>query len=179
VDAAWYGKRVRALDALRRFGTQVRGVHDMQLLSATMVYIVREATKAEHVSLLQRVPRQSMLRTVAAVGTSQDIEIPLTEGGALARLLLSSERVISSDELQESPAWLSIPKVQQDKLLRSEAELVVPISFNGNVAGVLLLGPRADGRAYPQKKPSCYWRSPRTWRPRWRTHVSTKNSMLS
>lgn len=152
VDAAWYGKRVRALDALRRFGTQVRGVHDMQLLSATMVYIVREATKAEHVSLLQRVPRQSMLRTVAAVGTSQDIEIPLTEGGALARLLLSSERVISSDELQESPAWLSIPKVQQDKLLRSEAELVVPISFNGNVAGVLLLGPRADGRAYPQEE---------------------------
>ncbi len=152
VDAAWYGKRVRALRALRRFGTQVRGVHDMQLLSATMVYIVREATKAEHVSLLERVPRESMLRSAAAVGTSQDIEIPLTEDGALARLLLESERVISTDELQESPAWLSVPKVQQDKLLRSGTELFVPISFNGNIAGVLLLGPRSDGRSYPQEE---------------------------
>jgi signal transduction histidine kinase len=152
VDAAWYGKRVRALRALRSFGAQVRGVHDMQLLSATMVYIVREATTAQHVSLLERVPRRSMLRSAAAVGTSQDIEIPLTEDGALAKLLLESERVLSTDELQESPAWMSVPKAQQKKLLRSGTELIVPIAFNGNVAGVLLLGPRSDGRSYPQEE---------------------------
>jgi signal transduction histidine kinase len=47
---------------------------------------------------------------------------------------------------------LSVPKVQQDKLLRSGTELFVPISFNGNIAGVLLLGPRSDGRSYPQEE---------------------------
>lgn len=152
VDALWYGKQVRALRALQHFGKQVRGVHDMQLLSATMVYIVREATKAEHVSLLERVPRGSMLRSAAAVGTSQDIEIPLTEDGALAKLLLESNRALSTDELQESPAWMAVPKEQQNKLLRADTELIIPITFSGNVAGVLLLGPRSDGRAYPQEQ---------------------------
>ena len=152
VDRVWYGGRLRSLDALERFGSEVRGVRDLQLLSATMVYMVRKATMARHVSLLERAPGLAALRTAASVGLDQEIEIAFGEESALAGELTSAARVLSLGELVDSAAWWSIPRAQQEQLTKADVQLLVPMSFNGHLAGLLLLGPRTDGTPYPQEE---------------------------
>ena len=130
----------------------IGGMRDLQLLSATLVYVVREATGAQHVSLLQRVPREAVLRAGASVGLTKDIEIAFAESGALAQELGVASGVLTLAELEESPAWWSLPRRQQEELRGADVRLLVPLRFNGHVAGLLALGPRADGRTYGQEE---------------------------
>ena len=127
-------------------------MHDLQLLSATLVYVVREATGAQHVSLLQRVPREAVLRAGASVGLTEDIEIAFAESGALAQELGAASGVLTLAELEDSPAWWSLPRRQQEELRGADVRLLVPLRFNGHVAGLLALGPRADGQTYGQEE---------------------------
>lgn len=152
VDRVWYGDGQRSHRTLKKFGAEVRGVHDMQLLGATMVYLVREATQAEHVSLLERVPRQTLLRTAASVGTNAHLEVTFIERGPLADALTTTDCMLGLDDLMRSSVWESIPTKEQDQIVESGIELLVPATFNGNLAGVLALGPRTDGTPYQQEE---------------------------
>ena len=152
VDSLWYGKRARSLRTLEDFAAQADSVHDMQLLGATMVYIVREAAEATHVTMLERVPGRSSLQTAASVGSTTEIEIAFPDDGALAHELRKADGALPMVELKESAAWLSIPADQRDAIEAANVALIVPIVFNDSVAGALVIGPRTDGRPYPQEE---------------------------
>ena len=152
IDSIWYGRRARSLRTLTDFAAEADSVHDMQLLGATMVYIVRAAAEATYVTLLERVPGRSLLQTAASVGSDSEIAIAFPDDGALAQELRKATGVLPMDELRESPAWLSIPADQRETIEASNVALIVPIVFNDSVAGALIVGPRADHRPYPQEE---------------------------
>lgn len=152
VDAVWYGKRARSLGTLKDFAAHADSVHDMELLGATMVYIVREAARAAHVTLVERVPGRHLLRAAASVGTDVEMAIAFPDDGALAQALRTSAGALPMSELRESPAWLSVPAPQRRTLEESGVDLIVPIVFNDSVAGALMIGPRLDKKPYPQEE---------------------------
>ena len=148
VDLAWFRERYEPLGQLRRFTTDVRTIHDMQLQAVTLVNVVRNATGARHVSLIRRAPGSEALKSDASVGTDAQLELTLANDDVLAVRLTNAGDVVTLKELKAAAGWPSLPPLQRSGLTSAGIELLVPIQFKGRLEGLLALGPRQDHAPY-------------------------------
>ncbi|MEE8519366.1 MAG: ATP-binding protein [Dehalococcoidia bacterium] len=148
VDQAWFRERYQPLGQLRRFTSDVRTIHDMQLQAVTLVNVVRKATGARHVSLIRRTPGSERLTSDASVGTDAHLELTFANDDVLAVQLSNAGGAITLEELRASAGWPSLPPQQRSGLTSAGIELLVPVQFKGRLEGLLALGPRQDHSPY-------------------------------
>ncbi|MEE8517867.1 MAG: histidine kinase N-terminal 7TM domain-containing protein, partial [Dehalococcoidia bacterium] len=145
VDRSFFRNRYSALKALERFSHEMKDISNAQSFSASLVNLVKGATSADFVALLQPDEQRTMFVTVASEGMDETFELPYSEENSALSRLGRLDRVASAQEVSLFPEWQAISETERAKLESTRARLFVPVKSKGQLAGVLVLGPRAHG----------------------------------
>jgi class 3 adenylate cyclase len=146
VDRSFFPERYALARSIEQASEQMTTVLDLDRLLA----LVRET-----VERLQPV-RQLLLLHDAAAGVyaapAADDGAPATPrvagDGPLGACLARLRGPVTRGRLEDDPALRDVREACLAEMERIEAELVVPIVFQGRVTGLLVLGPKRSGAAY-------------------------------
>ena len=151
VDRTFLGNRYSSLKALGRFSHEMKNISDVRALSDSLVGLVKGATDAEFVALLQPDEQHTLFETVSAIGTKERFELPYEAGKSALGRLEEQDGPTSFDNVSLYPEWQAVPGRERARFETADVRILVPVKTKDQLTGVLVLGTRDRGR-YSQEE---------------------------
>lgn len=129
IDQRFFRQKYDIARTIASFGDTIRSEVNMERLNAEMVSIVQKAIQPSHVALCN------------CIGSQLLTPFTITSEDPLKQYLLQSNGSVLIDELDLDSPGLS-------ELRQGDVELVVPLISQGELVGVLNLGPRRSEQSY-------------------------------
>lgn len=144
----FYQKRYDYFQALRRFSQEASSILNIDEVNSSLVRMVGLAMETDKVYLMLLSPGKGMFSTVPPAPQ----EFVWNGDSPLATELKRRNEALNWEELQSNPHLQALTEGERESLDRMEAELVVPLKTENNLAGVLVLGPSKSGQPYGQEE---------------------------
>ena len=143
VDRRFFREKYQLDHALQRMHREIGRLTDVQFLSERMALSCRDVLQSERVALFLRDGRSSNFRLMAVEGVATGLPMQLAvSDDFVAALAVDStlQRVTSGSRETLSPVQSTLRQVQ--------ADLVHGLETDGELAGLVVLGPKVSGALY-------------------------------
>lgn len=148
VDRLFFRERYDHLVAMQEFTASTRDIGDFSGLADSLVHTVRQALQADWATAL--IPDAADERFVPAStpdgGPADSLEIE--KNSWVASWLEQHDDVLTPRLIEYDPYLQAMAASERETLLASGVQLLVPLKTNGELTGVLALGPRVVEDAY-------------------------------
>jgi K+-sensing histidine kinase KdpD len=148
VDRLFYRERYDHLIAMQEFTANTRDIGDFSGLADSLVHTVRQALQADWATAL--IPDAEDERFVPAStpdgGPADDLQI--AKNSWVASWLAQHNEVLTPRLIEYDPYLQAMAASERELLLSSGVQLLVPLKTQGELTGVLALGPRVVEEAY-------------------------------
>lgn len=142
VDRLFYRERYDQLVAMQEFTASTRDIGDFSGLADSLEHTVRQALQADWATAL--IPDVDDKRFVPASspdgGPADRLEIE--KNSWVASWLEQHDEVLTPRVIEYDPYLQAMAASERESLLQSGVQLLVPLKTNGELTGVLALGPR-------------------------------------
>ncbi len=144
IDRLFYGERYDHLLALRNFSRETGSAAGLGRAGSRLTELLRGALRASSAALLQPGPDDPEL------AARDDADAPrLAADGPIALWLQKHRAALSDRALATDPELRDLPEAERQALQQMGAVLLAPVfAPQGNLTGVIVLGPKTTGRPY-------------------------------
>lgn len=148
IDRAFLRQRWAPLQELLQFTTETNNITDLSALAFSLLKLVQRAMDTEVVVLLQANRSYDLPWTAVAVGTDALIPPHLNGRNPWLQRLAKEDRAYSAEEMFALPEWQSAPFMVRAQIEGLEIKVFLPLRYNGELTGLLLLGAKSTQRDY-------------------------------
>lgn len=146
-DRLLYGQRYGYLQALRQFSAEATAISDLKGLVRSLMRTIGLAMQTNRAWLL--LPQEGPGNLVSALET--DVQHPsprLRADSPITQWLQRHEGYLRLRDLEILSPLQALSALEREELEGAEAELFIPLKHQGELVGILVLGPKQSRDAY-------------------------------
>ena len=155
VNRWFYRRRYDIIEALRYFSERAKFIRDLDSLVGSLVRLLSASMETEKVSVYAHFPPSYV--PVGHTGVSEEDLPVIPEESVFVQWLAQHDSTITSEEMEEVPALQALTADESLVLEAVDAEIVVPMKIEEELAGVVFIGAPRTGRPYSAEDLDLLW----------------------
>jgi signal transduction histidine kinase len=147
-DRWFYRERYDHLQALEQFSRDTKDITDLKSISDTLTGLVRRAMLANSASLLLPAPGATRFYVASASGLDGVADLTVKESSPILSWLRDHDRILTSRDLEVDVRFKALTSGELQAVAALNAELLIPLKSQGQLTGVLVVGPKLSDEDY-------------------------------
>lgn len=144
---------MRQLRALEIYSREVQRIVELDQLALHLNELIAGALQTSAASLMLPTYPNGNFVIVSSIGSASPSDrLSLNEKDLLIRWLKQNDEIIHFRDLDIIPQLQALPDTEKEELSRIGAELFVPMKNQGELAGILILGPKQNGKPFSKQE---------------------------
>lgn len=139
IDRRFFREAYRAEQILSELASQVRRIVDTKSVLQTVAHRISESLHVSQVALLLK--QEGKFQLAYAVGCSDLAAVELPENSITVQRLNRDQQLVA--HFHDEDSWIHSTKgPERDALVKLKPELLLPLSLNEKLVGIMSLGPK-------------------------------------
>jgi len=148
MDRLFYRRRWEALQELNQFNARLENLTDLDKLSRSLIPLVQRAMECSPVVLILPDRHNDTVWSAMEVGNVAASTSTIDWPSPWLKTMTRYHDFYVASEMFALSNWLAGPKKNRELIQEMDINLFLPLKCGGELVGLLLLGPKASGRAF-------------------------------
>jgi putative nucleotidyltransferase with HDIG domain len=152
VDRWFFRKRYGYIQTLKRFTRETKADLDLEQLTSSLVNAAANGMQSLGVFLLLPSPTTGNYTTYTYSSQKSRGRLSFAASSPLVVTMKQRDKVVDNVDLDTIPSLSSLDSSDRQTLENNQIELLVPMTNNGHLAGILLLSGKANHEPYSNEE---------------------------